>query len=62
MLLMLLLVPGAQPASDYHPGSYYAAHVIRDGGELVIGEWIIELSCRDTLIRRQTFEVYADPS
>ena len=30
--------------------------------ELVTGEWIIELSYRDTLILRQTFEVYTDPS
>jgi hypothetical protein len=30
--------------------------------ELVPGEWIIELSYEDTLILRQTFEVYADPS
>ena len=30
--------------------------------ELVTGEWIIELSYRDTLILRQTFEVYPDPS
>jgi len=30
--------------------------------ELVSGEWIIELSYEDTLILRQTFEVYADPS
>ena len=159
MLLMLLLVPRVQAAPGYHPGSYYAAHVIRDGGELVrnedtdngfrwegfsvlrikgnrvpaksghglevfadvygmpvgkpvtlkvtrpvrmatgetgsrtytrtqslyksdshevqvfnytyfldepdelvTGEWIIELSYRDTLILRQTFEVYPDPS
>ncbi len=159
VLLMLLLVPQAQAAPGYHPGSYYAAHVIRDGGELVrnedtdngyrweefsvlrikgnripaktghglevfadvygmpvgkpvtlkvtrpvrmaggeagsrtytrtqslyksdsddvqvfsytyfldepdelvTGEWIIELSYQDTLILRQTFEVYPDPS
>lgn len=159
MLLMLLLVPRVQAAPGYHPGSYYSAHVIRDGGELVrneatdsgyrwedftvlrvkgnripakighglevfadvygmpvgqpvtlkvtrpvkaaageadsrtysrtqslyksdsdevqvfnytyfldepdelvTGEWIIELSYQDTLILRQTFEVYADPS
>jgi hypothetical protein len=30
--------------------------------ELVSGEWIIELSYQDTLILRQTFEVYPDPS
>lgn len=30
--------------------------------ELVTGEWIIELSYEDTLILRQTFEVYVDPS
>ena len=30
--------------------------------ELVTGEWIIELSYQDTLILRQTFEVYPDPS
>jgi hypothetical protein len=30
--------------------------------ELVTGEWIIELSYQDTLILRQTFEVYQDPS
>ena len=159
MLLMLLLVPRVQAAPGYHPGSYYSAHVIRDGGELlpngdtesgyrwedfkvqrikgnripakighglevfaevygmpvgqpvtltvtrpvrtatgepdspaytrvqslyksdsndvqvfnytyfldepdelVTGEWIIELSYQDTLILRQTFEVYRDPS
>lgn len=159
ILLMLLLIPRAQAAPGYHPGSYYAAHVIRDGGELVrnedtdngfrwedfsvlrikgnripaksghglevfadvygmpfgkpvtlkvtrpvrtatgetgsrtytrtqslyksdsdevqvfnytyfldepdelvTGEWIIELSYQDTLILRQTFEVYTDPS
>ena len=30
--------------------------------ELVSGEWIIELTYQDTLILRQTFEVYQDPS
>jgi len=157
--VLLLLAPQVQSAPGYHPGSYYSAHVIRDGGELtrndeaengyrwedftvlrikgnripaktghglevfadvygmpigqqvtltvtrpvrtatgepgnrtytrtqslyesdsdevqvfnytyfldepdelVTGEWIIELSYRDTLILRQTFEVYADPS
>jgi hypothetical protein len=30
--------------------------------DLVTGEWIIELTFRDTLILRQTFEVYEDPS
>lgn len=159
MLLMLLLAPRVQAAPGYHPGSYYSAHVIREGGELVpnentengyrwedfnvlrikgnripakighglevfadvygmpvgkqvtlkvtrpvrtaagetgshtytrtqslydsdsdevqvfnytyfldepdelvTGEWIIELSYQDTLILRQTFEVYPDPS
>lgn len=158
-IVLLLLIPRVQAAPGYHPGSYYAAHVIRDGGELarnentesgyrwedftvsrikgnripaksghglevfadvygmpvgqpvtltvtrpvktatgeagshtyrrtqslyesdtgevqvfnytyfldepddlVTGEWIIELSYRDTLILRQTFEVYPDPS
>jgi|GEM_PF-2158524 len=158
-LLLLMPVAPAQSAPGYHPGSYYAAHVIREGGErlpnentedgyrwedftvvrimgnrvpakaghglevfadvygmpvgqpvtltvtrpvrtptgetgsrtytrtqslyesdseevqifnytyfldepdeMVTGEWIIELSYEDTLILRQTFEVYADPS
>jgi len=158
-IVLLLLANQVQSAPGYHPGSYYSAHVIRDGGELirnedtengyrwedftvlrikgnripaktghglevfadvygmpvgqpatltvtrpvmtasgeagsstytrtqplyesdsydvkvfnytyfldepdelVTGEWIIELTYRDTLILRQTFEVYPDPS
>ena len=158
-IVLLVLFPPVQAAPGYHPGSYYSAHVIREGGELirnedtesgyrwedykvlrikgnrvpakvghgmevfadvygmpvgqpatltvirpvrtatgepgsrtytraqplyesdsntvqvfnyvyfldapddlVTGEWIIELSYRDTLILRQTFEVYPDPS
>ena len=37
-VLLLLLVPQVQSAPGYHPGSYYSAHVIRDGGELVRNE------------------------
>jgi hypothetical protein len=37
-VLLLLLVPRVQSAPGYHPGSYYSAHVIRDGGELVRNE------------------------
>ena len=159
IVLLLSVTPRVLAAPGYHPGSYYSAHVIRDGGELlrndatesgyrwedfnvqrikgnriparighglevfadvygmpvgqpvtlkvtrpvrtatgetdsrtytrtqslyksdsaevqvfnytyfldepdalVSGEWIIELSYQDTLILRQTFEVYPDPS
>ena len=37
-IVLLLLVPQVQSAPGYHPGSYYSAHVIRDGGELVRNE------------------------
>ena len=37
-IVLLLLVPQVQSAPGYHPGSYYSAHVIRDGGELVPNE------------------------
>ena len=37
-VVLLLLVPQVQSAPGYHPGSYYSAHVIRDGGELIRNE------------------------
>ena len=37
-IVLLLLGSQAQSAPGYHPGSYYSAHVIRDGGELISNE------------------------
>ena len=37
-VVLLLLVSQVQSAPGYHPGSYYSAHVIRDGGELTRNE------------------------
>jgi hypothetical protein len=37
-IVLLLLVPQVQSAPGYHPGSYFSAHVIRDGGELIRNE------------------------
>ena len=37
-IVLLLLSPQLQSAPGYHPGSYYSAHVIRDGGELIRNE------------------------
>jgi len=37
-IVLLLLGSRVQSAPGYHPGSYYSAHVIRDGGELIRSE------------------------
>ena len=37
-IVLLLLANQVQSAPGYHPGSYYSAHVIRDGGELIRNE------------------------
>ena len=36
--VLLLLAHQVQSAPGYHPGSYYSAHVIREGGELIRNE------------------------
>jgi hypothetical protein len=36
--VLLLLASQVQSAPGYHPGSYYSAHVIREGGELIRNE------------------------